>query len=87
MKTDFPPANRLTDLQIHGKPLDWHQTYLSRVLELTPDDLRSVAAEYLGMVFTGSEKLSEKTSPTNPRTELYQEQFAVISTLSSVVFA
>jgi hypothetical protein len=40
-------AYRLTDLQSRGKPLDWHHTYLSEVLELTPDDLREAAAEYL----------------------------------------
>ena len=40
-------AYRLTDLQSRGKPLDWHKTYLNEVLELTPDDLREAAAEYL----------------------------------------
>lgn len=27
--------------------MDWHQTYLNRVLELTSDDIRSAAAKYL----------------------------------------
>lgn len=45
--TYFDLAYRLTDLQSRGKPLDWHQTYLNEVLELTPDDLREAAAEYL----------------------------------------
>ncbi len=40
-------AYRLTDLQSRGKPLDWYRTYLNEVLELTPDDLREAAAEYL----------------------------------------
>ena len=40
-------AYRLTDLQSRGKPLDWHHIYLNEVLELTPDDLREAAAEYL----------------------------------------
>ena len=44
--TYYDLAYRLTDLQVREKPLNWHQTYLSRVLELTPDDLRSAAAEY-----------------------------------------
>lgn len=44
--TYFDLAYRLTDLQTSGKPLDWHQTYLNRVLELTPDDIRSAAAKY-----------------------------------------
>lgn len=34
-------------MQLSDKPLDWHRTYLSDVLELTPDDLREAAAEYL----------------------------------------
>ncbi|MCK5064021.1 MAG: insulinase family protein, partial [Candidatus Fermentibacteraceae bacterium] len=45
--TYFDLAYRLTDLQSRGKPLDWHLTYLNEVLELTPDDLREAAAEYL----------------------------------------
>ncbi|MEA3266825.1 MAG: insulinase family protein, partial [Candidatus Fermentibacteria bacterium] len=40
-------AYRLTDLQVSGRPLSWHQTYLNRVLELTTDDIRSAASEYL----------------------------------------
>ncbi|MCK5785691.1 MAG: insulinase family protein [Candidatus Sabulitectum sp.] len=39
-------AGRLTSLQADGKPLDYHLTYLSRVLELTPDELREAAATY-----------------------------------------
>ncbi len=39
-------ASQLTALQAEGKPLDFHLTYLSQVLELTPDELREVAAKY-----------------------------------------
>ncbi len=39
-------AGRLTSLYADEKPLDYHLTYLSRVLELTPDELREAAAEY-----------------------------------------
>ncbi len=40
-------AYTLTALQARGKPLDWHQTYLKSVLELTPCDIRSAAEEHL----------------------------------------
>ena len=40
-------AYRITDLQVSGRPLNWHQTYLNRVLELTTDNIRFAAAEYL----------------------------------------
>jgi len=40
-------AYRLTELQVSGRPLNWHQSYLNRVLELTTDNIRSAADEYL----------------------------------------
>lgn len=39
-------ASGLTTLDSAGRPLDWNNTYLSSVLELTPDELREAAATY-----------------------------------------
>ena len=39
-------AAGLTTLESTGRPLDWNNAYLSRVLELTPDELREAAATY-----------------------------------------
>ncbi len=39
-------AGGLTTLESTGRPLDWNNEYLSRVLELTPDELREAAATY-----------------------------------------
>ncbi len=39
-------ASRFTGLQADGRPLNWDLTYLAKVLELTPDDLRETALEY-----------------------------------------
>lgn len=45
--TTYPElASRLTSLQASGKPLDWHLSYLGKILDLTADDLREVAADY-----------------------------------------
>ncbi len=39
-------ASRLNSLQASNKPLDYHLTFLSEVLKLTPENLREVAAKY-----------------------------------------
>ncbi|MCK4807473.1 MAG: insulinase family protein, partial [Candidatus Aegiribacteria sp.] len=39
-------ASRFTGLYANGRPLDWDLTYLGKVLELTPDDLREAASRY-----------------------------------------
>ena len=40
-------ASTLARLQAEGRPLDWHDSYLVDVLELTADDIREAAALYL----------------------------------------
>jgi zinc protease len=41
-------ASQLRSFYMQGRPLDWDRTSVAQTLELTPGDIRDVAARYLG---------------------------------------
>ena len=64
--------NELELVDLHGLPKDYLSTYVSRVLAVTPEDVRQVTAKYIDdtkvtIVIAGDRKVSSPPGVSEPR--------------------